>query len=132
MAEILLIEGHRLMRSALRDLVTQSGCESVAEAFDPAEAVHQTRRQSPQIIILDSNWQEFGGLYLSRILRELAPESKILLLVDDSRLADAETARSSGADAFVAKNALTQELPPILRQWRARAEPDEPLQWSMA
>ncbi len=118
MALVLLVEAHRMMRSTLRDLLNEGGFESVAEAGDPAQAVHYVRHFSPDIIILDSNWHEFGGVYLTRILRELAPTSRIMLLVDDNRLTDPEIKRESGADAMVAKGDLERDLPTILDRWR--------------
>ncbi len=118
MEHVLLIEGHRMMRSALKDLLTQSGFDSVDEAIDPIEAVGKAMRICPHIIVLDTTWPEIKGVYLSRILRLVSPQSKIVLLVDNSWKDDQEITRSSDADAWVAKTVLTKELPQILDTWK--------------
>lgn len=107
-----------MMRNALKDLLAQNGFDSVDEAIDPIEAVGKASRICPHIIILDTAWPEIKGVYLSRILRQVSPQSKIVLLVDNSWKDDQEATHSSGADAWVSKNVLTEELPQILETWK--------------
>lgn len=126
MRPVLLIEGHRQMRSALKSLLAQSGLEVIEAAADPIEGVRRIMRQRPSVMIVDTVWPEINGIWLSRFLRELAPQSRIVLLVDDCWFDDPEAARSSGADAFVAKHLLTKELPPVLAQWNDVEDLDEP------
>ena len=118
MEPVLLIEGHALLRHALRDLLVQSGFHSVVEAADPIEAIAHVLRLAPQIIILDTTWAEINGQLLGKIQRQIVPQSKIVLLVDESWLADAETAHSGDADAFVPKNRLMKTLSSVLAQWQ--------------
>ena len=132
MGHVLLIEGHRLMRSAIIGLLAQSGHQVIEEAADPLEGVRRILWQPPRVMIVDTVWPEIKGIWLSRFLRELAPQSKIVLLVDDSLCDDPEAARSSGADAFVAKEMLSKELTPILAQWNDGEDGDELSKWSMA
>lgn len=120
--EVLLVEGHRLLRGALRELLAHSGMNAVIEVADPVEAVQQTVGAAPRIIVLETTWLELKGIWLSRVLRAIAPQSKIVLLVDESWQRDADAARESGADAFVAKHALSEKLPPILAQWQTREQ----------
>jgi DNA-binding NarL/FixJ family response regulator len=114
MTHILLIEGHRLMRSALTDLLERHGAHRIDTASDPVEAVRIVMQLPPHIIILDSIWTEINGLYLSRMLRAMAPHAKIILLVDDSWAQDEDVRQSSGADAIIGKALLAQTLPPML------------------
>mgnify|MGYP001613105632 CR=1 FL=1 len=125
MADVLLIEGHRLMRDALRDLLTQSGFQSVDEALDPVEAVRKALQLTPAIIILDTTWTEIKGLSLCQMLRAVAPQSKIVLLVDSSWSHDAETIHLSGANEFVVKSAVAHLLPPMLAQWETGRRRDD-------
>lgn len=132
MRHVLLIEGHRQMRSAITSLLMQGGHPVIEQAVDPLEGVRRILWQRPSVMIVDTVWPEIKGIWLSRFLRELAPQSKIVLLVDDSWCNDPETERSSGADAFVAKQMLMKQLPPILAQWNDGEDGDELSQWSMA
>ena len=118
MEPVLLIEGHALLRHALKDLLAQSGFHAVIEATDPIEAISHVLRVSPRIIILDTTWTEINGQLLGKILRQIVPQSKIVLLVDESWLADGETAHFDQTDAFVPKNCLTKALSSVLAQWQ--------------
>ena len=118
MQRVLLIERHQMMRNAMRDLLAQNGREQVEEAADPIDGVHKIIANTPGIIILDTTWPEVNGLWLTRLLRELVPHGKIVLLLDDSRADYLEAARASGADACITKSMLANELMPILEAWK--------------
>jgi DNA-binding NarL/FixJ family response regulator len=116
---IILIEGHSQMRNAVKDLLLQDGMDSIVEFSDPILAIGHLRQQNaPAVIILDATWAEINGFWFARLLRKLAPQSKILLLLDDSRADYQEAARDSGADACIAKSALAQNLMPTLLLWK--------------
>ncbi|MBI4674092.1 MAG: response regulator [Chloroflexi bacterium] len=51
---VLLIEGHQLLRGALREPLAQSGFGNVTEAGDPLEAVEKTACLLPRIIVLET------------------------------------------------------------------------------
>ncbi len=121
MDHVLLIECHELLRSALVELLARSGFSCVLEAADPIAAVRQTIDQPPRIIVLDTTVREMEGFYLSQMLRELAPQSKIVLLLEKIDADYQAAARSSGADAFVSKSVLALELPQLLTQWQRPA-----------
>ncbi len=118
MEQVLLIECHPLLRSALQDLLARNGFACVLVASTPVEAVREALKQSPRIIVLDTTVPEMEGFYLSHMLRELAPQSKIVLLLENTGADYQAAVRSSGADAFVSKSALTQELPLLLTEWQ--------------
>lgn len=118
MSQVLLIEGHRLLREAIVDLLVQSGYGQVAQAADPIDAIGQIARVSPQIIIVDTTWDGINGVWLGRLLRQLVPLSKIVLLVDDGWLGNAQATHSECADALVSKNGLMAMLPAVLARWQ--------------
>ncbi len=118
MDRILLVECHQLLRSVLQELIAHSGFDSIVEATNPLEAVQQTIACSPQIIVLDTIIPELQGFSLSEKLRQLAPHSKIVLLLENTGAEYQEAVRASGADAFVGKSTLALELPLLLQQWQ--------------
>ncbi len=118
MESVLLVEYHLLLRNALKDLLARHGFGAVLTADNPVEAIKQIAQYAPQIIVLDTLIPKIEGFYLSEMLRALAPQSKIVLLIENTDAEYRAAAQSCGADAFIAKSALTQELPRILRQWQ--------------
>lgn len=103
-----------MMRSALIELLEESGAHQIESAPDPVAAVQMLMHGTPQIIVLDTTWTEINGVCLSRMMREMAPHAKIVLLVDEEWREDAELQRSSGADEFVVKANLSSRLREIL------------------
>ncbi len=122
MGYVLLLEGHKFLRSALSALLEQSGYYGVQEAADPLDGVRRILSRAPHIMVVDTIWPDIKGPWLCRFLRELAPHSRIVLLVDDGWQDSPEIAGSSGADAFVARERVGKELPPILAQWTPGAD----------
>ncbi len=114
MAQILLIEGHRLMRDALKDLLEKRDQHSLDLASDPLEAIHLVIHRPPHVILLDTTLTETNGVFLSRVLREMAPQSYIVLLVDEAWPDDEDVKRTSGANAFVVKASAVDALPALL------------------
>ena len=117
MGNMLLIEGHRLIRGALENLLAHNGGMQMTEATDPIDGIQQAVSQLPDVIILDTAWTEINGFWLARLLHKLSPLSKIVLLLDDNHPVYQEAARANGADAFVAKQMLTTELLPTLERF---------------
>lgn len=117
MGYVLLIEGHKLLRNALSGLLEQNSYFGVQEAADPLDGVRRILARAPRIMIVDTIWPEIQGTWLCRLLRALAPYSRIVLLVDESWQECPEIAWSSGADALVPRDRVSKELPPILAQW---------------
>ncbi len=118
MHRVLLIECHQLLRSALQELIARSGFDTILEAANPLEAVQQTIRWAPHIIVLDTIVPELQGFSLTERLRQLAPDSKIVLLLENTGSEYEQAVRASGADAFVSRSALAFELPLLLQQWQ--------------
>ncbi len=114
MESVLLIEYHLLLRNALKDLLARHGFRTVTEAANPIEAVKQIVRSAPHIIVLDTLVPELEGFYLSQLLRALSPQSKIVLLIENGEAEYRQAAQASGADAFVDKATLVNELPRVL------------------
>jgi DNA-binding NarL/FixJ family response regulator len=115
---VLLVESHGLLRSALKELLAGSGFGTVLEACNPIEALLHIVGRSPRIIVLDTVIPEMEGFYLGQMLRELSPQSKIVVLLENTDAHYLAAVRSSGADAFVAKSKLTLELPLLLNRWQ--------------
>jgi DNA-binding response OmpR family regulator len=114
-SHVLVIESHRLMRDALTSLLEAQGVQRLDVASDPLAAVQMIMDQPPQLILLDANaaWTDIQGMLFSRILREVAPQACIVMLVDDSSLYG-EIKSSSHADLIISKEQLVLQLPAVL------------------
>ena len=116
MITVLIVDDHAVVREGLRAfLELQDGIEVVAEAADGAQAVEQARRFAPRVILMDLVMPELDGVSAMRVLRDQAPESRVIVLtsfLDDERLLPAIQA---GAAGYLLKNVEPAELARAVR-----------------
>ena len=108
---ILLAEGSTQFRQGLRTLLgTQPDIDVVGEAADSWEAVAETRRLMPDLVILEMGTPLSAGLdHLSRI-RADAPEARVLVLTDSGREDDLRETLRRGAGGFILKSSDPGQL----------------------
>lgn len=100
-----------MFRQSLRALLNvQPDIEVLGEAADSWEAVVETRRLMPDLLILEIALPFPSGLeHLSRI-REDAPGTKVLVLTDSGREEDLWQALRRGAHGYLLKNSDSAQL----------------------
>ena len=108
---VLLAEGSTLFRQGLRTLLkTQPDIEVVGEAADGWEAVIESRRLLPDLVILEIGTPSSPGLgHMSQIMED-APEAKVLVLTDSGREEDLWQTLQRGASGFILKNSDSEQL----------------------
>jgi DNA-binding NarL/FixJ family response regulator len=111
MITVLLVDDHLVVRSGLALLLKQSGTvKVVGEAGTGTEAVAKATALSPQVVVMDINMPELGGIDATKqILTEL-PKTRVLAL---SALADRGHvlgALRAGAAGYVVKHCAATEL----------------------
>jgi two-component system NarL family response regulator len=114
--KVLLVEDHRMVREALRDVLTQvADIEVTAEAGDAREALEQIRLIAPDVIVLDIGLPDLNGIEVATRLRELGSHAKVVALsaFSDKRFVTAML--RAGASAYVTKSAAGTELVRAIR-----------------
>lgn len=113
---LLIADDHAVVRQGLRTfLELQEGIEVVAEAEDGEEAVAAAERTTPDVVLLDLVMPRLGGVEAIRRIREVSPESRVIVLTsffDDDRLFPAVRA---GAAGYLLKDVQPQELVRAIR-----------------
>lgn len=121
--QVLIADDHAVVREGLRTLInTEPGLQVVGEAADGHEAVQQTHRLKPDVILLDMVMPHLDGLGAINAIKEEQPEAKILVLTsfaDDDKVFPAIKA---GALGYLLKNASPQRLLRAIRDVH-RGEP---------
>src|SRR6185437_11074391 len=126
---ILIAEGTQAMRAMLRRaIVRQSDMSVVGEAASGIEVIEAVERQRPEVLLLDMDIVTGDTRFISKRLvlkdlRELLPETKVIIL---SAYADPSVrglALNAGAVAYLEKPVRIAEL---LAAIRAAATPDTP------
>jgi len=82
----------------------------IGVASDGLEAVLNTEALQPDLILLDIGLPKLDGIEAARRIRSVAPESKILLLSQESDLDLARAALGAGGHGYVVKSDAEDEL----------------------
>jgi DNA-binding NarL/FixJ family response regulator len=107
---VLLADDHALFRDGLRSLLEARGLEVVAEAQNGRQAVDLARVHRPDIVLMDLDMPELGGLSATRILSVELPDVKVVMLTASEDDADLFEAIKSGAQGYLFKNVKADQL----------------------
>ncbi len=108
---ILLADDHAILRSGLKLLLSGAGeFEIVGEASSGVETLTLAETLQPDLILLDLSMPSLGGLDALPTLRQLAPNSRILILTmyDDPQYL--RQALKRGAHGYILKKAADSDL----------------------
>ena len=116
---ILIVDDHTIVRQGLRLILDlEPDFTVVGEAADPAQAVAETARLRPDVVLLDLKLSDSApaeGLDVCQLLRDRHPQVSIVVLTTflDSKLLLGALQR--GASGYVLKDVDTVELARIIR-----------------
>lgn len=116
---IILAEDHETVRAGIKLLVnSQTDMEVIGEASNGSEAIKQSQKLLPDVLVMDISMPELNGLKATKKLKQLCPQVKVLTLTrhtDDSYL---QQLIKAGASGYILKQSAPDEL---LRAVRAVA-----------
>ena len=108
---VLLVDDHVVIRSALALLLQQSGgIKVVGEAGTGTEAVSKALELAPQVVIMDINLPELGGIDATRQIIAERPETRVLALSAFADRGHVLGALRAGATGYVIKDCAVHEL----------------------
>ena len=117
---ILLADDHPVVRRGLRGLLeSQSGWQVVGEASNGAEAVEQVGRLQPNVLIVDLMMPEIDGLEVTRRVRQLSPQTHIIILSMYANEAYVLEALRAGAAGYVLKDSTAEDFAEAVRLFLA-------------
>ena len=111
MTRILIADDEDLMRAGLAELLTADpGIEIVGQASTGREAVDQTRRLAPDVVLMDVRMPDLDGIAATRELSDVAPGVKVLILTTFEQDDYVFGALRAGASGFLLKRTRPEEL----------------------
>jgi DNA-binding NarL/FixJ family response regulator len=116
---VLIADDHPLFRGGLRSLLQSvEDLEVCGEATNGEEAVELARSSSPDVVVMDINMPDLGGIEATRRLVETTDDVHVLVMTMHEDDEAVFAALRAGAHGYVLKGALQDET---LRAIRAVA-----------
>jgi DNA-binding NarL/FixJ family response regulator len=108
---VLIVDDHPVTRDGLRSaLSTSDDVQVVGEATNGLEAVEAVKELSPEVVFMDVRMPGMDGLEATRVIRDIAPDTKVILFtIEESRAAIADAIRA-GVSGYLLKDVSASEL----------------------
>ena len=120
---ILLADDHVTVRQGLKMLIESQGDMTVvSEASDGTAAVEQARTLRPDVVVMDISMPGMNGLVATRTLKQIQPDSVIVILTRHGDDAYLQELLRAGADGYVLKQSAASELLQAIRATAARGQ----------
>ena len=111
MPRVLIVDDHAAVRRGVqRILQSFPEWEFCGEAANGEEAVRLAAALKPEIIVMDVSMPGMNGLEATRIIRDVLPTAKVLLLTLHSSTELVRSAFRAGARGYVLKSGAEHEL----------------------
>ena len=119
---MLIVEDQELMRRMLREYLQSAYPQAdILEAADGAAGLEVCRRRSPHVVLMDVGLPDANGIDLTVQIREMLPQTVVIVVSQHSAEAYVEGARAAGAFAYISKDKVYRELLPTVSRALGRA-----------
>jgi two-component system response regulator EvgA len=106
----LIVDDEAHVRVLIRVLLKQLGIETVWEAPDGASALEKAAAHKPDVVLLDINLPQVGGLEVLAKLKAAHPKIPVIIVSSQSTMKTVIQTRELGAEAYVLKHAPKSEV----------------------
>lgn len=113
---VFILESHPAIRAGLRALLESApDIVVVGEAGDSAGTLTHINALQPDVVLLDPDLPDDGGLSLLRALSAAVPAASLLVHTDDGAPAKMQAAFAAGVKGYLLKGQSSQKLVQTIR-----------------
>jgi DNA-binding NarL/FixJ family response regulator len=117
---VLCVDDHVVVRDGIEAILSlQHDMVLVASASDGREAVNHYRSVRPDVTLMDLRLPDMTGLEVIRAIKAEFPNAKIIVLSSYEGDADIRQSMEAGAQGYVAKGMVRDELLDVIRSVHA-------------
>ena len=111
MINVVIIDDHKVIADGLERLINESEDVRVAcKAFSVAGCLELLNNTQPDVLMLDIGLPDGNGIDLCEQIKAKYPQQKVLMLTSYGELATINRALDAGADGYILKNSMPEEL----------------------
>ena len=108
---IMVADSRAVTRSVLTALISSHfGWQVCGEASDAEDAIEKAAQLNPDIVVLDIDLPQSGGLEVTRHMADSNPDQKCIVLATGDQQVVTRKIFDSGADGFLLKANATRDL----------------------
>lgn len=122
---VLIVDDHAIVRSGLRCMLDGSDVRIVGEATDGDEALAQTLKLLPDVVVLDIRMQNSDGLEALRMIQEKSPDTRVMVLSTYDNPTYVARSVALGARDYVLKGCSREVLLDRIRSVATDQPPSE-------
>ena len=100
MARVMIADDSESVRVVLRNIISNSDHELVAEAADGLETLEKFHSLSPDILLLDISMPKKDGLAILQELKKTTPQAKVIMVTASDDMEAIKDCVSAGALAL--------------------------------
>jgi len=112
---ILIVDDHPLTRDALAALLAQNGFDVIGQASGGEEAIAIARELQPDLVLLDLSMPEMDGLTALPLIRDVSPDSEVVVLTASEDEDNLLGAIRAGAAGYLLKSEPPERIVSFLR-----------------
>jgi two-component system NarL family response regulator len=114
--KVLIVDDHALFRRGLQMVLEgEADIEVVGEASDGHEAAKQAEDTAPDVVLMDVRMPKRSGIEATRVIKDVLPSTKILMLTISDEEADLYEAIKAGASGYLLKEISIDEVANAVR-----------------
>ena len=114
---VLIVDDDASFRKRVRELIaSEPDMDIVGEAADGQEAIFKAKALVPDLVLMDVRMPQMNGIEAAHKLNSDMPKLKIIILTVFDMPEYREAATACGANGFVIKKSLLEDLMPAIRQ----------------
>ncbi len=111
MKSILIIDDHPLFMEGLKAIIGRSNkFEVTGEAGNAHQGLRMAKKYKPDLVVVDISLPGTNGIQLTREIRDLLPETRIIIVSMHSKVDYIVEAFQAGATGYVVKESASEKL----------------------